>query len=190
MNMRPATPRSPRVQPLQPAEWGEFLRRRFETGQVLLSRSPNIHATLSRTGTVYERWSSLAQAIYSSSLPSRDRELAVLRTAYRSASDYEWGQHVLVAQECGFSLEEINRVREGSAGIGWSARDRIVLQAVDELQDDLLISDETWESLLNHFALDEAMAFVFLVGFYTLTAMALRTFGVQREEGIVGIWDE
>ena len=56
-------------------------------------------------------------------LAARDRELVVLRTAWRSGSEYEWAQHVLIGARAGLTQDEIALIaRPGLAG-HWPPRD-------------------------------------------------------------------
>ena len=102
-------------------------------------------------------------------------------------SDYEWGQHVGIAREAGLTDAEIDRVAAGPAAEGWSRADRALLQAADELHDDQLVTDATWDELSLDWDTEQLMDIVFTVGIYTQIAMALRSFGVQREDGVPGL---
>ena len=75
----------------------------------------------------------------------------------------------------------------GPAAEGWSRADRALLQAVDELHDDQLVTDATWDELSLDWDTEQLMDIVFTVGIYTQIAMALRSFGVQREDGVPGL---
>ena len=49
--------------------------------------------------------------LFSSTLPPRLRELAILRVAHRTDSEYEWGQHVKIGLREGLTEDEIAGVR-------------------------------------------------------------------------------
>ncbi|MCZ4550186.1 carboxymuconolactone decarboxylase family protein [Gordonia rubripertincta] len=120
-----------------------------------------------------------------SALSVRQRELLVLRVARIKRSDYEWAQHVILADRAGMTADEIAAVAEGPEASGWSTIDRALLQSVDDLLNDGAIGDATWAVLAGEFGEQKLMDVVFTVGCYSMLAMALRSFGVQPEEALV-----
>jgi AhpD family alkylhydroperoxidase len=117
--------------------------------------------------------------LYSSTLPPRIRELAILRVAHRRDCAYEWTHHVTLAKEAGISADEIAAVRQGQAADDF---ERAVLTGVDELDEKSRLSDETWAVLGERLDDRQRMDYVFTVGCYTLLAMAFNTFGVEVEQ--------
>jgi alkylhydroperoxidase family enzyme len=115
------------------------------------------------------------------SLPARDRELLVLRTAHRSGRAYEWSHHERIALETGLSAEEIDLVCEGPDAGGWSKFDAALLRAVDELLDDHRISDATWAVLVANYDDHLLIELPMLVGHYHMLAVTLNSLGVQLE---------
>ena len=59
--------------------------------------------------------------------------------------------------------------------------DRVVITAVDELEEKSQLSDETWAALSERLDDQQRMDFIFTVGCYALLAMAFNTFGVELE---------
>jgi len=116
--------------------------------------------------------------LFHSTLPPRLRELAILRVAHRTESEYEWIQHVRMGRNEGLTDDDIAGVQRGEAGDEF---DRIVLAGVDELMDNYELSDSTWAALGERFDDRQRMDFVFTVGCYLTVAMALKTFGVQPD---------
>ncbi len=119
-----------------------------------------------------------------STLSIRQRELMVLRVATLRRADYEWAQHVILADRAGITADEIGRIPDGPGAPGWSAVDRALLTATDELVGDGAVSDETWTALSGEFTEQQLMDIVFTVGCYAMLATALRSFGVQPEAGL------
>jgi 4-carboxymuconolactone decarboxylase len=173
-------PSSPRIPPLERHELSpeqeELLAGAGET------RDLNIFRTLVRHPALYRRWSPFGgRLLRRSAFAPRDRELVVLRTAYRCGSAYEWGQHVAIGRHAGLTDEEIRRVAAGPAAPGWSNEDATVLRAVDELQDDHCLSDDTWSRLAGRFGEQELIELAMLSGHYALLAGVLNSLGVQPE---------
>ena len=119
-------------------------------------------------------------------LPARDRELIILRTGWDWQSEYEFGQHTWMSKESGLTDEDVRRVTEGPDAAGWTPFEVTLLHAVDELCADAFISDATWASLSERYTTAQLLDLVFLVGQYTTLSMALKTAGVQLEEGTPG----
>src|SRR5881397_994293 len=141
----------PRVAPVRDEELDddgrEFLQTVSGEGRVL-----NIYRTLVAHPKLLKRWGVFGtHVLYKSTLPLRERELLIMRTGWLCRSEYEWGQHVIIAKGCGVTDEEIERLKEGPDTKGWSPSDAALLRAADELHEDSFISDATWEALSGRF---------------------------------------
>ncbi|GAC1396208.1 MAG: carboxymuconolactone decarboxylase family protein [Mycobacterium sp.] len=117
--------------------------------------------------------------LFSSTVPPRLRELAVLRVAHLHHCDYEWRHHVRMGRETGLTDDVIDGVQRGEAA---GDLDRAILHAVDELSDKSVVSDETWAVLSEHLGERQRMDLVFTIGCYGALAMAINTFGVRPDE--------
>lgn len=168
---------SVRIPPLPEAEWSDEVRELLPKGRTPL----NIFTTLVRHPQLFKRWSVFGGHILSkSTLSPRDRELLILRTGYRCRSPYEFHQHTRIGLDCGLTMEEIQRLQQPLAG--FSERDTLLLQAADELHDDFIISDATWQKLRGELSEKQLFDLIFTVGQYTLVSMFLNTVGVQIEQ--------
>lgn len=142
----------------------------------------NLYATLVTHPKLYgprARFGSYIQR--DSGLDARTRELCILRTAHNIACEYEWVHHVDLARQAGLTDAEIARVRQGPAAAAWTARDRAVLRAADELRREAFISDATWLTLTRHYTPQRLLEIIFTVGGYAMTGAAIRSFGIQLE---------
>jgi len=151
-------------------------------------RDPGRPKGLNVLGT-FARHPALAQAfhtfnghvLFATTLSTRQRELLVLRVAVLRECAYEWAQHVVLAADAGITPEEIERSVEGPDAVGWSPLDRALLRATDELVNDAVVGDETWNALAAELDEQQLMDVVFTVGAYDLLAMALLSFGVETD---------
>jgi AhpD family alkylhydroperoxidase len=170
----------PRIPPLPPGERdgssAELLARLGELAEL------NIFATLVRHPRVFKRWVPFGGVLLDGSLPARDRELLILRTAHRCGCPYEWGHHEVIAATAGLSSEEIAGVREDPARPGWSRFDAALLRAADELHDGQRISDQTWGTLAERYAEHQMIEVPMLVGHYHAVAFTLNSLRVQLED--------
>ena len=176
-------PSAPRIAPLPIDALDEEQRILIGAISPEFKEVPNAVLTLVRSPALYKAFLPLGtKLLYESALADRERELVILRTAIVVQSPYEWGQHVYLARDI-FGDDDFERIVAGPTAPGWSARDRALLTAVDELHDRGAVSDATWALLTEH--LDEAqlIELPMLVGQYHTMAFVFHTLGVQPEEG-------
>jgi alkylhydroperoxidase family enzyme len=114
-------------------------------------------------------------------LPAADRELVILRTAWRCGSWYEWSQHGVLAPRAGLTAHDVERISEGPTAAGWRPRQRLLLLATDELHDRRVITDRTWEALAAELSERQLIELCLLVGQYEMLAMTLNSLGVEAE---------
>ena len=145
----------------------------------------NIFGTLGNHPDLLRRWMVFAAHVLSkSTLSARDRELLILRTGWNCRSRYEWGQHVLIALDCGISADEIEAVKSGPGHPGWAPFDAVLLRAADELHEQSALSDASWAALASRYSTEQLLDVVAAVGNYHLVAMFLNTLRVPLDPGV------
>ena len=173
----------PRIPPIPPDERTEEQRELL--GSVGLDTEANIFTTLVRHPKLFRRWLGFSgRLLMRSGLTPRDRELVILRVAWRCQAEYEWGQHVPIARQAGLDDEEIRRVAAGPEAEGWTDDERTLLRAVDELHDDHRIGDTTWSALAARYGTEELIELPMLAGHYALLAGTLNSLGVPLDAGL------
>ncbi len=152
------------------------------------SQSPlNLIKTLSQHPDLMKAWGPFGGYVLNgSTLPARDRELLILRTAFINGAQYEWGYHSRSAKGLGVTDEELAGIIKGPEAQGWSSFDRALLRAADELDRSATISDRTWAYLDARYDEKQLMDVVFTVGQYKMVSMALGAFRIQMDEGLTG----
>ena len=147
----------------------------------------NIFRTLAHSPKALTRFLEWGGYILSkrNSLPEREREIAILRTGFNCGSGYEWTQHREIGLRAGVTQAEIAAIKQGPDEPAWSAIDRAILTACDELTRDFFVSDATWKALAP-LGDKGRMDLVMTVGQYTQVSMMLNSFGVQLDEGVPG----
>lgn len=176
---------SPRLAPLPEPERTESQRELLASVDVggPLGEA-NIFTTLVRAPRVFRRWLPFGGALLRGSLPARDRELLILRTAVNCRAPYEWGQHVRLGELAGLSSDEIARVAEGPAAAGWSPDDELLLAVADELHATCTLSDARYAALAARYDEVQLIEVPMVVGHYHLVAMTLNALGVENDEGL------
>jgi 4-carboxymuconolactone decarboxylase len=179
-------PDAPRVPPLPADDQDEQARELLSGAGAPGSPAANIFRTLVRHPGLFRRWLPFAGKLLAGKLTARDREILILRTGWRCRSEYEWGQHVLIARRAGLTDDEIRRIQDGPLAPGWTVLEASLLRAADELHDDSGISDATWHELASRYDVPQLIEVPMLVGHYHLVASPLNSLGVQREPGVPG----
>ena len=150
---------------------------------------PNVFATLAQHPALCEGWIPFARHVLSSTTSTisvRDREIVILRIGWLCQAEYEYAQHVRLARKVGLSEQEIEQIKAGPEAEGIKKIDALLLRATDELHKNAKISNEVWQNLSEHYSTQQMMDIVFAVGNYNLVSMALNSFGVQLDSGLVG----
>jgi 4-carboxymuconolactone decarboxylase len=177
----PAPP-TPRIPPLAEEELTD--EQRELVAGLMIGQAQNIFTTLVRHPGLFRKWLPFGGKLLSGKLPHRDRELLILRTGVNCQTDYEYGQHVIIAKMVGLTDEEIARVSKGPQDPGWSQDDALLLQAADELHQASAIKDTTWDALAARYNEQQLMEIPFVVGHYHMVGMVLNSIGVQPEPGV------
>jgi 4-carboxymuconolactone decarboxylase len=122
-----------------------------------------------------------------STLPRREREILILRTAWLSRDEYVWSAHsVGFKRAANGTDEELGGIIKGPTAKGWSEFDAALLRAADELHSKQFISDSTWRILASKYADKQLLDVIFTVGDYTMFAMYINSAGVQLEKSFAG----
>jgi 4-carboxymuconolactone decarboxylase len=183
---------TPRVQPLSEDQWSDEVREILTGAQVggRGRRPANIFTTLARHPKLLRRWLVFGNhVLFKSTLPARERELAILRVGWLCRSAYEFGQHTVIGRQAGLDDGEIRRVTLGPQAPGWSPDDATLLRAVDELHADSFVSDATWSALARRWSVEQILDLLFAVGQYRLVSGVLNSLGVQLDAGVPGFPD-
>ena len=121
-----------------------------------------------------------------STLTPRHRELLILRTAWRTNSDYLWAKHQTRALAAGLSKQELSAIAERPA-IQWNEFEGALLRAADELHWDSVISHQTWAVLAKRYGVHELMDAAFTVAEMTMIGEVVNSVRVDLEPGWTGV---
>jgi 4-carboxymuconolactone decarboxylase len=180
----------PRIPPLPETEWNDETRELLE-GLRRDGHVYNIFTTLARHPQLLKRWLVFAGHVLSkSSLPAREREIAILRMGWLCRAEYEFGHHVAIGKQVGLIDEDIKRIKEGPEAAGLDPFESTLIRAVDELHANTFIGEATWKALTKRYSTEQLLDFLFAAGQYKLVSMVLNSVGVQLEEGFEGFSNE
>ncbi len=178
---------APRIAPVPQERWSAEQAELAAPMQARRGKVLNIFRTMLNHPAAMRAFLGWGNYVLSkkNSLAAREREIVVLRTGFLCRSGYEWTQHVPIGQRAGLTDAEIVAIKTGAEAPGWSAADRALIKASDELHARQFIGNETWSALKAHFSEHQCMDVVFTAAQYTQVSMLLNTFGVQLDEGQV-----
>jgi 4-carboxymuconolactone decarboxylase len=180
MHMR--RPASPRVEPI-PEVAAKAKARMAESP----ANAINVLATMAHNKVISKALGKFAGAVLTeTTIPARQRELAILRMGWNCQAVYEFGQHTLFGRDAGLTEAEIYLTTRPLSEGAWSASDRAVLQATDDLYTDDCLSDASWRDLSEHFSVPEVMEVIASAACYRVVSGFLNSCGVQLDEGVPG----
>lgn len=122
--------------------------------------------------------------LLATTLTERHRELIVMRVAALRHSAYEWAQHIFPAKDAGLSDSEIAWIAWGPDAPAWSTIDAAVLRAVDDLERDGVIGDDTWAELSNHLDVKQILDLIFTAGSYGMLASMVDSLGIELDSDL------
>jgi alkylhydroperoxidase family enzyme len=179
----------PRILPLPESDWSQEMRDLLARGTPDGEpRRAEYFTTLVRHPRLYRHMTAYASTLLLRGLlPARVRELAILRNAWLCAGALEWGEHVAIAKELGFTGQDFDQVITGPDHPRWTAEDQCVLRAVDELHADGTIGDATWAALKLRLDDTQLIELIQLVGMYATTAWLQNSLRIRLRAGNAGL---
>jgi 4-carboxymuconolactone decarboxylase len=130
----------------------------------VLLRSPDL---MSRTQKVGE------YLRYKSSLPPRLNEFAILVTARQWTAQVEWIAHHPLALKAGLDPAVAADLAQGKRPATMKDDEAAVYQFCKELHETKGVSDDTFDSVVEHFGERGVVDLIGLTGYYTMLAMVL-----------------
>jgi 4-carboxymuconolactone decarboxylase len=124
-----------------------------------------------------------AEIRFRSSLPSKLNEMAILITARKWTSQYEWYAHHKVAMEAGLDPAIAQDIAQGRRPAKMSADEAIVYDVSRELHETQGVSDATYRAALDRFGERGVVDLIAVNGFYVLVSMCLNVDGTPLPGG-------
>jgi alkylhydroperoxidase family enzyme len=119
-------------------------------------------------------------------LSLRDREVVIARTCARCGCEYEWGVHIaFFAERAGLDGAQVASLTHGTPSDPcWTVeRDRLLVEAVDELHVTSDIGDDLWARLAAELTEQQLLDLLLLTGWYHAVSYAARAARVELEPG-------
>ena len=144
----------------------------------------NVHGLMANHPMLLAAWWPMRNyLVRGGDLEQRHAELIILRVALHMRCWYEWASHVDRGQAAGLSLGEIEAVRQNDLD-AFSAAERRLLSAVDELLLDNGLSAATLAGLDPHFTPRQIMDLMALCGMYVTLGNMINTWGLDLDDHV------
>ncbi len=147
----------------------------------------NIFGTIAHHPRLLKRFMNFAGLFLNKGLlPAREREIVILRVGWNCQSVYEFGQHTVIGERVGLSLDEVAGLTRDVVTGQWSDEDAHLIAMADELCADNCVSDATWHALAQKWNEAELIELVMVAGVYRLVSGFLNTMGVELDADTPG----
>jgi 4-carboxymuconolactone decarboxylase len=143
----------------------------------------NIARMIANSDAAFYPFSMLGNSLLTrAKLDAKLREIAILRTAKVSHSNYEWTQHVPIAKAVGVSDEQIAAMDDPDRAGCFNEVERLVIKFTDEVARNVKGSPQLVEQLKKHMGTAEVVELILSIGFWGMVARVLETTEVDLEE--------
>jgi alkylhydroperoxidase family enzyme len=177
---------SPRVKPLEPADWDPETFKALERWQPPM----NFHKTMAHNPRTLSGWIDFGNHIlFDNLMQVREREIVILRVAANLDCAYEWGAHrkFAIAQDA-LTAEAADRLAYPLDEADWTRREAALITAVDDIRRDGGIGDTAWSVLADEgFTPAWFIDLIYLVGEFVMVGTFMKSFRIALEDGFVPI---
>lgn len=111
----------------------------------------------------------------------RKREIAVLRVAHVTRSNYAWMHHVRVGRGVGVSEEEIAKIAIDGPVTSLDSEGNLLCRAADEISRDVMLSDEALAALLERYGVRQTTELILCVSYFNMLSRFLESTRVELE---------
>jgi 4-carboxymuconolactone decarboxylase len=119
-------------------------------------------------------------------LSSKLREMAILRIAKLTGSEYEWAQHIAIALECGVLRQQADDLAHWKESGNFSDEERAILQYVDEVTVNVRVDDDTFNTLRKYLSEENVVDLTLSIGYWGMVARVLVALQVDIDKQTAG----
>jgi 4-carboxymuconolactone decarboxylase len=123
-------------------------------------------------------------------LPVKQRQIAIMRTAWICKATYMWSSHLRTSVRAGVSPDLFKPIQIGVEDPYFTDFERVVIRATEELVQDKKISDANWQALMAEWNNQQMLDFLFTVGGYVTIAGVMRSAGVERQPNLLELAEQ
>ncbi len=142
----------------------------------------NVFRAAANAPAIFQPFLQLAASILlRSEFDSRKREIAVLRVAHVTRSQYEWTQHVRLGTQLGVTADEIERIAVNGPVTTLDAEGNLLCRVADEISRDIRLSDEALSQILDRYGVRQATELIFCCSYFNMLSRFLESARVELE---------
>lgn len=174
-----------RLPPVKPEDFTEETRLFFSRWANENFKNADVNPTLwtfahhPRLADVFSQFN--IHLLTTSTLPLKQRQIAIMRTAWLCKSRYMWSSHLRTSMNRGLKPDMFRPIQVGAGDPYFTDFERVIIRATEELVNDKAVSDASWQELSAEWNNQQMLDFLFTVGCYVAVAGVLRSTGVERE---------
>lgn len=143
---------------------------------------PDIFRLLAIHPRLFWGWLHFASRLFPfGKLKGREREIIILRVAWLCRCRYEWAQHIEIGLRNGLQTQDIVHISSGASAFV-DDKEKILIQTCDELIQNKVISEDTWQALSSHYSQKLLIEIPLLIGHYQMLAGLLNSSGLPLED--------
>ena len=142
----------------------------------------NILWMMGHAGEALDGFGAMGRSIFASPLDPVLRQIAILRVAVLSNSQYERHQHERTCRQIGMDGAKIRAAIAGADAEGLTDLERKVIRFADDVILNVGASQHTFDELARELNYRDLQVLVLTIGYYMTVARFLETFQVDIEE--------
>lgn len=178
-----------RLPPVRPEDYTDETRAFFNrwTGGIFKDSDKNpVLQTFAHHPQLADVFSAFnIHLLSTNTLPVKQRQIAIMRTAWLTKAAYMWSSHLNTSMRAGLSDDMFEPIKQGADDPWFTPFERRVMIATDEVVNTHTLSDETWAALMQGWDNRQILDFLFTVGCYVTTAAVMRATGAQRQDDLL-----
>jgi alkylhydroperoxidase family enzyme len=176
-----------RVRKIQKDQAEPKVKELFEKIEQNGARVLNLYRVTAHAADVLPHFLRLGNSLLSrTELSPKLRELAILRVAKLTNSEYEWAQHYPVALEAGITEEQTRAISHWNSSKVFTVEERAVLQYVDEVTQNVEVEEGTFKSLAEHLNERCIVELTLSIGYWGMVARLLVPLRVDIDAEVAG----
>lgn len=122
-----------------------------------------------------------------STVPVKQRQIAIMRTAWICKATYMWSSHLRTSASFGLPPDMYRPIQVGASDPYFTDFERTIIGATDELVAEKKVGDTNWRALAAEWNTQQMLDFLFTVGCYVTVAGVLSSTGVEREPELLAL---
>lgn len=180
-----------RMPPVEPEDYTDETRAFFSkwTGGFLKGADTNpVLKTFAHNPALAEAFSQFnIHLLLHNTLPVKQRQIAIMRTAWVTRAVYMWSSHLNTSMTNGLSDDMFEPIKQGANDPWFTPFEAAIVRATDELVADRNISDANWKALMAEWDNKQMLDFLFTVGAYVAIAGVMRSTGARRDPDLLAL---